>query len=82
MMIDAIPRPNVGPEEYRELEVIAMQSMMQHPHQDLGKCLIIRDIQTNILRRWLKDERMARHHPADALADAINEGIVTRLPKK
>lgn len=80
-MIDAIPRPEVDAATYRECETIAMQIMLQMPHHDLGRCLIIRDIQTNILRRWLNDERMARHQPVDALAEAINQGTVVRLLK-
>jgi hypothetical protein len=79
LIFDSIIRPEVTADRYRELEMVAMQSMMQFPHHNLGECLIIRDIQTNILRRWLMDERIARHQPADAIAEAINQGTVVRL---
>lgn len=75
-MIDTLPRPELSADEYRECEVLAMQIMIQLPHHDKGKCLVIRDICTNIHRRWLDDERMHQHRPFDAMAEMVNSNIV------
>lgn len=80
IMIDAYPRPNVPPNEYRELEVLAYQLMTQIPHHDIGKCLIIRDICTNVLRRWIEDERMARHTEQEETEEAIGANVVRLKP--
>ena len=61
MDLNTAARPHVSPERYRELEALAMQVMLQYPHQNLGECLIVRDFCVNILLRWLADERMAGH---------------------
>lgn len=63
-MVDTLPRPVVSAQRYRELEILAMQIMCMVPHHELGECLIIRDLCTNILRRWLANERMAEHEIA------------------
>lgn len=60
----SFPRPDVTPARYRELEVKAMQLMLQLDHRDLGECLIVSDICTNILRRWVANERLAEHEIA------------------
>lgn len=70
-MIETLPRPNVTAEEYRECEALAMQIMLQFPHHDLGKCLIVRDLCANMLERWLADERMARHEIAARKGTAL-----------
>lgn len=57
-------RPNVSPARYRELEILAMQMMIQMPHHNMGECLIIRDLCANILRRWWENERLAEHEIA------------------
>lgn len=80
-MVDSIPRPIVSPERYRELEVIAMQIMLMAPTQDLGECLIVRDICTNILKRWLADERLPAHDPVHlALAGGDGAQIIRLRP--
>lgn len=79
MNLDAIPRPDVDAGCYRKLEALAMQLTLQLPHDDVGKCLIVRDIFENVLKRWAADERMAQHQPAKAIADEINRGSVIRL---
>lgn len=78
-MIDSIPREEVEPEQYRALETLAMQRMIQLPHHDLNACLIVMDIERNIVRRWLEDERMAKHRPFDAMAEALKAGTVLKL---
>jgi len=72
-MIDTIPRPEVSAERYRELDILAMQFMVQLPH-DVGECLIVRDLLGNHLRRWIMDKRLPRHQEPD-----ISEPGVIRL---
>lgn len=66
-MVDTLPRPEVDKKEYRDLEMGSWQIMMlahQITSGDLGKCLIIRDICTRIMERWLADERLVQHEIA------------------
>ena len=59
-----------------------MQIMLQLPHQDLGECLIVSDIGMNILRRWVENERMARHEIAARQGTALfasGEGKIIHL---
>ena len=78
-MFDTLPRPDVTADRYRELEAIAMQVCLQLPHHDLGECRIIMDIVRNTMRRWHNDDRVARHQPAQAIADEINSRNVVKL---
>lgn len=80
-MIDTVPREEVTPEKYRELETLAMARLIQLPHHDLNACLIVMDIERNVVRRWLEDERLAKHRPFDAMAAAIKEGTVVKLSR-
>lgn len=79
IMTDTIPRPEVTPERYRELEMLAMQLLIQLPHQNVGECLIVLDIVRNVVRRWHEDERMARHQPQVAVTREILGPNVVRL---
>lgn len=78
-MTDTIPRPEVTPERYRELEMLAMQELIQLPHQNVGECLIIMDIMRNVVRRWHEDERLVRHRPQEADALELLGPNVVRL---
>lgn len=81
-MLDTLPRPSVSPERYRELEVMAMQIMVQVPHENLGECLIVHDLCVNILRRWVENERMIEHEIAVRKGAAImveEGGRIVRL---
>lgn len=80
-MLDAIPRPDLDPTRYRELEIRAMQIATQLPHEDIGEVLLVMDILENVVRRWQQDERMAQHQPAKAIADEINRNNIVRLLK-
>jgi hypothetical protein len=83
-VVDTLPRPVVSPERYRELEVLAMQIMVQIPHQNLDECLIVRDLCENILRRWIENERMAQHEIAARKGVAIlaeEGGNIIHLPR-
>lgn len=81
MIVDNYPRPEVTAEEYRELETLAMQRFLQLPLGDLGKCLIAFDIERNLIKRWLADERLPQHRALGVIQDAINEGTVVRLQR-
>lgn len=66
-MVDSLPRPEVSAQRYRELEMCAWQIMMMahatcHDSQD--ELLVVRDICTNIMRRWIADERLFQHEVA------------------
>lgn len=63
LVVDELPRPMISAQRYRELEKLSYSIMMMAP-DDLGECLVVRDICTNIMRRWLTDERMAEHEIA------------------
>lgn len=57
---------------------MAMQLAAQLPHDDLGECLIIRDLVGNILRRWVMDERMMQH---EARPEKEADGVIIRLQR-
>lgn len=78
-MLNSRQRPNVDAERYRELHAIAMSIILQLPHHDIGECLIIRDLCDDIIKRWMQDERLARHRPHDAMAEHVNQRNVVRL---
>lgn len=73
-MLNAMPRPVVTPERYRELEIIAWQIMQSLPHQNLGECLIIRDLCENALGRWIAGERLPSHEPQKSFAASSDPG--------
>jgi hypothetical protein len=80
--MDTAKRAFVTPERYRELEALTMQLMLQLPHQNLGECMIIHDIGTNILRRWVENERMAEHEIAarkGTTLQAVSGGKIIHL---
>ena len=66
-MVDTLPRPQITAQRYRELEMSSWQVMlMAHAScgENLDEMLVMRDICTRILERWMADERLAQHEIA------------------
>ena len=82
MDMDTAKRAFVTPERYRELEALAMQLVLQLPHHNLGECMIVYDLGTNILRRWVENERMVEHEIAarkGAVLHVTSDGKIIHL---
>lgn len=65
--MDTLPRPEVSPERYRELEMCHWQIMMMAQatcQHDMNELLIVRDLCTNTMRRWFENERLVKHEVA------------------
>jgi hypothetical protein len=66
-MVDTLPRPKVSTERIRELDMAAWQIMMmahatcQH---DMDEMLVLRDLCTDIMQRWLDNKRLVKHEVA------------------